>query len=136
MSLRPVLFTTLAVVLFAAVVAHRFAPEPSACVTADQADVTGLYQQALTRYAAVLDDDAGERCAQAGLLRAVSERCTSIGILAAEGAGREARKAYMSILALDLPVAEDADRAEAIRSCAERGMRSYAANPTSDTRSQ
>jgi hypothetical protein len=106
--MRPALFTIVAVVLYAAVVAHRFAAKPSACTTADEADVTGLDQQAVTRYAAVLDGDAGEQCAQTGLLRAVSERCTSVGILAAEGGAREARKTYMSILALDLPVAEDA----------------------------
>jgi hypothetical protein len=131
MSLRPLLFTVLAVVLVAAVVAHRFAPQPSACAAADKAEATGLYQQAQDAYAAVLEGDAGEHCAQAGMLRVVGEHCSTIGILAAEGEAPEARKTYMSILALDLPDNDDGTtNAGTIRACAEQGLRSHAAAST------
>jgi hypothetical protein len=130
MSLRPLLFSVLAVALLAAVLAHRFAPRLSACAAADKADAAGLYQQAQDAYVAVLSGDAGEHCAQIGLLRTVGEHCTTIGILAAEGAAPQARKTYMSILALDLPVVAGSKSASSIRSCAKRGMRSSAASTT------
>jgi hypothetical protein len=98
----PLLVAALALALIAL---DRTAPNAKPCASADKAETAGLHQQAQKAYTAVLVEHPGARCAQSGLLTTIRARCAAIGDLVGQGATEDARKAYISLLAADLPAA-------------------------------
>jgi hypothetical protein len=96
----PLLIAVLAVAGFAF---DRVAPNAKPCATADKAEAAGLHQQAQKAYTTLLSEHPGQKCAQSGLLTAIRARCRAVGELVGQGATEDARKAYISLLASDLP---------------------------------
>jgi hypothetical protein len=114
-----------AVVALGLVALDRAAPNAKPCATADKAATAGLYQQAQKAYTAVLAEHPDSTCAQNGLLASVRRRCSAVQALVSQGATDDARKAYISMLAADLPALDTPTaRAAAMfeTQCVEEGM--------------